>query len=283
MEIKIIGKNLDLLGEGPTYNKNQNNIYWVDIDDKKYHYVNLSNLNKISTINVLGPISSIVSTTNFYMAATIFHDFYLLDDIGNPKKLISIEERNPETRFNDGKVDPFGAYVAGTMDKNKKNQIASLYRFDGKKIIKILNNLRISNGLAWDTDKHIFYHIDTPDRNVKAYLYDNNMNLDYLGVAVDFNKELGNPDGMTIDSEGHLWIAHYGGSQISVWDPKNHKKITSIKFPAANITSCTFAGDNLNYLFVTSAKNRNQFDLGGSLFLLKTDIQGYLPFKFKIS
>lgn len=283
MEIKTINKNLDLLGEGPTYNKNLNRIYWVDIDGQKYHFINLSDVNKVNTINVNGPISSIVSTNNVYMAATISHDFYILDDTGNLKKLTSINDRNPDTRFNDGKVDPFGAYVAGTMDKSKKNKIAALYRYDGNKIIKILDKLKISNGLAWDTDRCIFYHIDTPERKVKAYLYDTKMNLKYLEIAIDFKQELGNPDGMTIDSEGHLWIAHYGGSNVSVWNPLNHKKITNIKFPAANITSCTFAGDNLNCLFVTSAKNSNNFDLGGSLFMLKTDINGCLPFNFKIS
>ena len=169
------------------------------------------------------------------------------------------------------------------MDKNKKNPISALYRYNGNKVTKILDKLKISNGLAWDIDKHIFYHIDTPERNVKAYLYGSEMKLDYLEVAIDFKQELGNPDGMTIDADGHLWIAHYGGSHISVWNPLNHKKITSIKFPASNITSCTFAGDNLNYLFVTSAKNNNSFDLGGSLFMLKTDINGCLPFNFKIS
>ena len=190
------------------------------------------------------------------------------------------ERDERSTRFNDGKADPMGNYVAGTMDMMGKRPFGSLYVLSGKIVRRILGNLTISNGIAWDTRRRIFYHIDTPQRKVNAFSYDDRMNIEKIGVAVDFKDEPGNPDGMTIDSDGNIWVAHWGGNRISVFNPENRKKIDEIKFPAQNITSCVFAGDSLHDLYVSSAQSGKQGDLGGSFFKVETEYLGSKTFKF---
>ncbi|MGC8609627.1 MAG: SMP-30/gluconolactonase/LRE family protein [Thermoplasmata archaeon] len=282
MEPEILYKKMDDLGEGPTYDERRNRVYWIDIRGKKFHYLDLGN-GGMETFASIGMISSIVPTNGDMMAATVDHGFYLIDEKGKHTLITGVERNQKSTRFNDGKADPYGNYVAGSMDLEEKRPIGSLYVLSGKTTKVLLKNLTISNGIAWDTKKMIFYHIDTPQRRVDAYSYDKNMDIKKIGVAADFKGETGNPDGMTIDADGNIWVAHWGGNRISVFNPENQKKIDEIKFPAQNITSCVFAGDGLRDLYVSSASNGNTDDLGGSLFKVKTDYEGSKTFVFKIS
>ncbi len=281
MEPIIIAPRLDSLGEGPTWDSKSRKIYWVDIRGKRYHSMNLES-GKISTFNSIGMISSIVPTDGNYMAATVDHGYYLVDGDGNHKLIKEIGNKNDGCRFNDGKADPFGNYVAGTMDLNEKKPLGSLYGLKGKSAKMMLVNLTISNGMAWDIRKGIFYHIDTPKRRVDAYSYDSSLNLERIGVAADFKDLPGNPDGMTIDADGRLWVAHWGGGRISVFEPDSGRKVDEIHFPAINITSCTFAGDDLTDLYVTSAFTGEPGDMGGSLFVVHTGIAGSRTYEYHV-
>ncbi|CAC11786.1 conserved hypothetical protein [Thermoplasma acidophilum] len=281
MEPEILFRKIDDLGEGPTYDERRKRVYWVDIRGKKFHYLSLEN-SEMKTFQSIGMISSIVPTDRDLMAATVDHGLYLIDDAGKHTLLTEVEKDQKSTRFNDGKADPFGNYVAGTMDLEEKRPIGSLYVLTGKTIRRILENLTISNGIAWNTKKKVFYHIDTPKRRVDAYSYDGKMNIERLGTAVDFRNEVGNPDGMTIDADGNLWVAHWGGNRITIHDPERQKKIDEIIFPAQNITSCVFAGNGLRDLYVSSASNGNPDDMGGSLFVVHTDYAGSKTFTFSV-
>lgn len=282
MEPIIVASKIDNLGEGPTWDSKTRKIYWVDIKGKRYHSMGLES-GKISTFNSIGMISSIVPTDGKYMAATVDHGYYLVDSEGNHKLITEIGDRKDGCRFNDGKADPFGNYVAGTMDLKEKRPIGSLYGLKGNTAKMMLVNLTISNGVAWDTRKGVFYHIDTPKRRVDAYSYNSSMDLERIGVAAEFNDLPGNPDGMTIDAGGRLWVAHWGGGRISVFEPDSGKKVDQILFPAINITSCTFAGDDLTDLYVTSASTGESGDMGGSLFLVHTGITGSKTYAYHVT
>ncbi|BAB60099.1 hypothetical protein [Thermoplasma volcanium GSS1] len=281
MDMKIIAKKIDQLGEGPTYDSKRNRVYWIDITGKKFHYLDLND-GSIYNFESVGMISSIVPTNIDLMAATIGHGFYSIDDQANHTLLFELKDESNETRFNDGKADPEGRYVAGTMDLKESRPIGSLYVFNGKGVRRLLSNLTISNGIAWDTRRRIFYHIDTPTRKVRAYSFDAEMNIISKDIAVDFKEEQGSPDGMTIDSDGNLFVAHWGGSKLSVWDPERKRKIDEYDLPAKNITSAVFAGKGLNTLYVSSASSGDPEDLGGSLFELETQYKGTPTFVFKI-
>ncbi len=282
MEPKIIASRMDILGEGPTWDSRHRKIHWVDIKGQKYHSMDIDS-GEIHTFNSIGMISSIVPTNSNYLAATVDHGYYLIDSEGRHTLISRVGESSDGCRFNDGKADPFGNYVAGTMDMNETKPLGALYGLKGKSAKIMLLNLTISNGLAWDTKKGLFYHIDTPRRRVDAYSYSSSMDLERAGVAAEFRNLPGSPDGMAIDAEGRLWVAHWGGGRISVFDPDSGRIVDTILFPATNITSCTFAGDDLSELFVTSASAGANGDMGGSVFLVHTGITGGKTYEFHVS
>ncbi len=281
MQLEVLAKNLDTLGEGPAWNSKNQKLYWVDIKGKRYHRMDVKT-KQIETFDSIGMISSIVPTDTDSMAATIEHGFYLIDSEGHHTLIASVGTESDGARFNDGKADLFGNYIAGTMDLNENRPIGSLYNLHGRTVSSLLQGLTISNGMAWDIRREIFYHIDSYKRRIDSYLYNGSMNLDKIGVVVDFKGLLGNPDGMTIDEDGNIWVAHWGGGRITVFNPENGKKIEEILFPATNITSCTFAGNDLTDLYVTSASSSPNPDLGGSLFVLHTGIKGSPTYQYHV-
>jgi sugar lactone lactonase YvrE len=121
--------------------------------------------------------------------------------------------------------------------------------------IKKISDVTISNGMAWSLDRQTFYYIDTLSFEVAAYDYDDATgNINNKRAVIKIAAGDGSPDGMTIDNQGMLWIAHWDGWQVTRWDPNTGAKLLRIELPAARITSCTFGGENLQDLYITSAK-----------------------------
>ncbi len=125
------------------------------------------------------------------------------------------------------------------------------------------------------------YYIDTPTKKVVEYKYDNNSGkISNPRDAIIIPDSLGYPDGSTLDSEGMLWIAMWGGGCITRWDPVSGKLLTKINIPAKNITSIAFGGKNLDIMYVTSSQqgmsesDQKKYPLAGRLFKLKSGITG---------
>src|SRR5690606_12809631 len=140
------------------------------------------------------------------------------------KKLELIEDPEvgmSQNRFNDGKCDAKGRFFAGTMDKGGSSPTGSLYCLNSDmKVEKKLSDLTISNGLAWNMANDTMYFIDTPTRKVFAFDYNlETGEMTNQRAVITFPEELGNPDGMTIDTEDKLWIAGWGNGKLSRWDP----------------------------------------------------------------
>lgn len=111
------------------------------------------------------------------------------------------------------------------------------------------------NGLAWSADGGTLYYIDTPTRVVSAFDVDAETGeLHNRRTVVAITDGEGSPDGMTIDAEGMLWVAHWGGSQVSRWDPASGEKLGYISVPATQVTSCCFGGAALDELYITTAR-----------------------------
>ena len=171
---------------------------------------------------------------------------------------------------------------------NEEPNAGSLYAFENNIVQKKIENVTISNGLAWSIDHKTMYYIDTPTFEVVAYKFEKKIGcISDRQVALKIPIEDGFPDGMTIDDEGMLWIAHWDGWQVTRWNPNTGKKLLCIKLPASKITSCTFGGKDLTDLFITSAYVGLSEDelkaqpLAGSLFMIRNcGFKGELPFDF---
>ena len=189
-------------------------------------------------------------------------------------------------RINDGKTDPAGNLWFGTMDNlERKIEKGSLYKLDKNfKLIKVDKNYRITNGPAF-IDQYNFYHTDSPKKTIYKIKINKNNKIVSKKIFKKLSSDEGSPDGMTLDKNKNLWVAHFHGACISVFNQKA-KLIHRIQFPAKNITNCAFGGKNTKELYVSTAtKGMSKADLrkfrySGFFFSVKTNAKGVLQKKF---
>lgn len=288
MNVELLFDTKAPLGEGPTWDSRTQSIYWVDILEKRIYCGGEVLLQLDNLIGCLVPRKSggLVLAWSGDAGQLSFTSLDL--DSLKLTPLAPLADEPSNNRFNDGKCDPRGRFLAGTMDKGEKDPYGSLYSFDGKSIVKLLGNAMISNGLTWSPDHKTMYYIDTPTRQVQAFDYDPETGMVANGrVIIDIPQELGWPDGMTSDMQGNLWVAMWGGAQITKWDPNTSQLLDQIPVPALNVTSCTFGGKNQNELYITSARKEMdesslaQYPLTGGLFRLQTNVEGMPTFEFE--
>ena len=157
-------------------------------------------------------------------------------------------------RMNDAKCDPAGRLWGGTMTVERRPGACALYRLDPDgTVTTALGGVTLSNGLGWSPDGRTMYYIDTPLRTVDAFDFDlDTAALTRRRVLVQFEEGVGNPDGMTVDADGCLWVAMAHGSAVRRYTPSGQLD-TVVPLPVTKVTSCTFGGSALDQLFVTTA------------------------------
>lgn len=283
MQAELIFNAKATLGESPAYDSKTQSLYWVDILQKRIYREKDCLAELDSFIGCLAPSANGTLLLGLQRAIASLE----VDTAPRLQNLASIDFEPPANRINDGKCDPAGRFLFGTMDMNEKESSGALYSFDGKTITRLLENIRISNGLAWSPDHKTFYYIDTPTREVKAFDYDvATGQIANPRIAVRIPESLGYPDGMTSDMQGNLWIALWGGAQISKWNPNTGKLLEQISIPALHTSSCVFGGKDMNELYVTSARvgmseaDLKKYPLSGGLFKVITNVEGMNTFEF---
>jgi sugar lactone lactonase YvrE len=255
IQIKQIGNRLSTLGEGPVWDEINQCILWIDIVNARIIEHNiLSGTEKVLSTGTM--IGSFALMEDGKIIAALQEGIVIIDRSTGEKQIISTPEINiPSNRFNDGKCSPDGHFWAGSMSLNETDPSGFLYSIDGDyNILQHEKGLTISNGLCWSLDKKYFYFIDTPTLQVVRYDYSNGSIQNKQSIIhIDAAKD-GYPDGMTIDTEGNLWIAHWGGWQVTRWDPSTGEKLHAVKLPVSQVTSICFGGAGFDEMFVTSAR-----------------------------
>jgi len=261
------------LGEGVLWHPVEKALYWIDISPGILHRFN-PETEETESWPMGSMIGTVVPATSGGLVVALENGIFHFNSQKDLIRLFDFPE-SPESgnRFNDGKCDPLGRLWVGTMNKQVRSHAGSLYCFDCNTIITKLSGLTISNGMAWSCDQSIFYFIDTVDYAVVAFDFDNRSgNISNKRKVIEVPREMGAPDGMTIDREGKLWIAHWGGSCVAHWDPENGQLLEIVKVAATHVTSCTFGGENLQTLYISTAreglteKQLKKFPLSGGLF-----------------
>jgi len=285
---KILWKAKTYLGEGVLWVPLQKCIYFVDIKNKKIFIFNIKNKNK-NIIKINKQIGFLAHIKNNIFILGLEDELRIVN-LRSKKiiKSIKIEKNKPRNRLNDGKVDPNGKLWFGTMDNLERDiENGSLYCLDNKyNLKKIDSKYKTTNGPAF-IDERNFYHTDSRKKIIYKLKIDKNLKILKKKIFIKFNKDEGSPDGMTVDSQKNLWVCHYRGGCITVYDKKG-KRIHTVNLPAKNITNCVFGGANNSELYVTSAlKGLNKEDLinykeSGSLFKIKTNVQGHNSVSFEI-
>ena len=288
-EPKPIWKLRCTLGEGTLWVKEHNSIYFVDIKKKKICSLNIKNKKK-KIIKVNKEVGFIAHIKDHIFILGLQGELRI-QNLKSKKvlKSIPIEPKIKLNRINDGKTDPAGNLWFGTMDNLERNvEKGSLYKLDKNlRLTKVDKNYRITNGPAF-IDEYNLYHTDSRKKTIYKIKINKKNKIISKNIFKKFSPEEGVPDGMTLDKNKNLWVAHFRGACVSVFNSKA-KLIHRIHFPAKNITNCAFGGKNNQELYVSTAtKGMNKADLrkfrySGFFFSVKTNSKGILQKKFILS
>ena len=284
--VKLVCDSKSLLGESPIWDHRRHILYWVDIDRHYIHiYDPTTGVDK--KIDVAQEVGCVAPRKAGGLIAGLRGGFAFIDiESATCRLLINPESHLPENRFNDGKCDPAGRFWAGTMCRQENlsspQKAGSLYcLYPDLTIRTLIAGITTSNGLAWSLDSKKLYHIDTPTRAVYSYDFDvETADISGGKKSISIPVKMGYPNGMTVDEEGMLWIALWGGGCVARWDPKDGRLIQTVKVPALNVTSCAFGGLHLDELYITTARKNTEgdelkaFPKAGGLFSLKTNVRG---------
>jgi sugar lactone lactonase YvrE len=183
-----------------------------------------------------------------------------------------------DIRMNDGGCDPDGRFYCGTMAYDETPGAGTLYRLDPDgSVAPVLENVTISNGLGWTADGTLAYYVDTPTREISVFDYDGE-----LRNRRPFARTDAHPDGLTVDAEGGVWVALYDGRAVQHFDAAGRLD-AQIDVPAGRVTACTFGGDSLDRLFITTSREGlepGEEPEAGSLYAAEPGIRGLPALEF---
>ena len=276
------------LGEGPVWDPDAGCLYFVDIERGVVHRYNPATTTSRS-FQVGTMVGAAALTTAGDLVLAVRDGFARLDlDSGQVRAIADVEADRPDRRMNDGKCDPAGRFWAGTMALDKRPGAGALYRLDPDgRVHRMVDGVSISNGLDWSNDGRLMYYIDTPTRSIDVF------DFDVATGAIANRRSLtriepgaGWPDGLTLDTDGYIWVALWSGAAVRRYAPDGTLD-RSVAIPVMYPTSCAFGGPDLGDLYITSAATaltpdeRVKEPLAGGLFRCRPGVQGRPPHRFK--
>lgn len=279
MELVHLIASQNALGEGPLWCAETGTLYWVDILGKTINQYNLQ-----ERIHEIYPQQEQISVIafreqgGFVVAGENGFKFWSPKD-NHLTAIIDPESGKQNARFNDGKVDRKGRFWAGTMTTSDAS--SALYRMDRDLSLRLMEGgITISNGIGWSLDNQVMYYADTLHHVIYAYDFDLESGAitnrkDFFRVPAGF----GVPDGLTVDQEGFVWCAFYGGAMVRRFNPNGEIDL-EVPLPVSQPTSCAFGGESMRDLFITTAwagltdAERKAQPQAGDVFMLHAAVQG---------
>lgn len=260
VKVESVLKASAVIGEGPVWEESAQTLLFVDIVGQKIHRWS-PNTNQIQSVETGDTVGFAVPRRSGGYVAGVGRSIVAVDwSTQTMSSLAEVDEDKPNNRLNDGKVDPFGRLLAGTMEKEVRP--AEFQRHQGSlfsvtsdlTVTKHLDKVDISNGMDWSLDQRTFYYIDSLALTVDAFDYDSNTGqIGNRRVVYRMEEGEGLPDGMTLDVEGRLWVACYNGGRVINIDPATGVRLQTVPLPVMKTTSCCFGGPDYSDLYVTSA------------------------------
>lgn len=268
-----------LLGESGFYLHKTNEIVFLDLIETSIIFYSIDNkiLNK-ENLKLKKPLGNVypIDDDNFIISSYEGMHIYnrkkkslkYFNDVRKINELVNVS-------YNDGTISKNKLWIGLSHIKESKN-IGYFGYLQDKKFVTIDKGFKVSNGPAIDESKVTLYFSDSLNSSIYEYSLKNFKKKTLL----KFTKNQGFPDGIALDNKNGLWVAHWGGGQVSRVNLKTKKIDYTIKLPALNVTSVTFVGKKLNHLFITTAKietNKTQlktYKHSGSSFIIKTKYTG---------
>lgn len=267
------------LGEGPLWVPHTRVLWWVDIMQADLHALDtISGRHTVRRLPVA--LTSLGLRAEGGFVGTLWDRFVLLDEDMELIQQMPVQEPDqPENRFNDGKVDPFGRFWAGTMHADLGAPTGSLYALNAGRVSCRDSGYTVTNGPTFSPDGRTLYHTSTTERLVFAFDLNDDGSIANKRVFAELPEAEGLPDGMTVDETGAVWVCHYSGGRVTRFDATG-RRIAQLKMPVSCITSCTFGGAELDRLYFTTAAQSVSLEdepKAGSLFSIEAGVKGLKP------
>ena len=280
-DIECVYETASFLGEGPMWSVKEKALYWVDILAPAIHRFD-PEAKQNQTVKITELIGAVAIRKNTGLLAATQFGFKNLDfGTGKLELITNPEAHLPENRFNDGKCDRKGRFWAGTLCLHAGTGIGSLYRLEPNGKVKQMDTgFGVSNGMGWDPDNRVMYFTDSKSKRIFKYDFDlDTGEIDNRRIFASVPEHGGLPGGLTVDKQGFVWSVNWDGWCITRYDPKGAVE-RIIRLPVPRPTSCMFGGENLDILYVTSARIRlsaqrlSEAPLSGSIFAIDAGVQG---------
>ncbi|GAA5187939.1 SMP-30/gluconolactonase/LRE family protein [Rugosimonospora acidiphila] len=280
-EVEQFSAPLAYHGEGPVWTREWGGLRFVDMLAGDILSLDAAG-EPIDRMHVGSVAAAFRPRTGGGMVVAAERGFALIDPDGAVRSLDELWS-DPGVRMNEGGCDPDGRFYCGSMGYDKSPGAGSFYRLDpGGTVGVVWSDVTISNGLAWTPDGTSAYYVDTPTQRVDILDYDPESGLTGRRPFVEVPAGLGGPDGLTVDSEGYVWVAVYGGSAVHRYRPDGMLD-GALELPVSQVTACTFGGPGLSELYITTSRDGLAADAepeAGAVFRARPGVAGLpaLPF-----
>lgn len=260
-------------------------MLWTDILEGKFHRSpEIGNpFGMQDSASVLpAPLASFHPTVDGDFVVSLGDRVVIVNTAGEEtKELAKIEHAVSGMRLNEGKVDPFGRWVTGSMDPSGESH-GVIYAISPDGHVQVLvRGIGTSNGFEWSRDGRTMYFSDTDVQTIYRADYSLDAELSNIEVVTVGHSH----DGSTMDADGYLWTAIYGDGRVMRFSPDGQEDL-SISLPAPNVTSVAFGGEDLSVLYVASARENmsaqelRSSPMSGAIFSIQTNTHGFLPYRF---
>jgi len=255
--VEPVGDVTAALGEGPYWVPEDDCLLWVDIEGARLHRTYFPSGE--TATDSPGPVSAAFPAVGggILIAGGAALTLLFPAERGAQwvARTIADTPAREGLRFNDAGVDPAGRVWVGSMHMTEAEPVGELYRLDpGSRLNPVVKNVTVSNGLGWSPDGSRMYYADSPLRRVDVFDYDPATGEAFSRRAfADLSEAEGVPDGLTVDADGCVWVAMWGGSALRRFTPDGQPDAV-LPVPVSQPTSCAFGGPELADLYITSAR-----------------------------
>lgn len=271
----------DELGEGPLWSSRDDAVYWTDILGHRINRLSLRD-GGVESWQMPNYTGWVIERESGGFVAGIGREVAALAADGTiVDRIARLEADRAGNRVNDAKADAAGRVWMGTMPVTADKPTGGFYRLDPDGAVTSMDDgYRIANGPAISADGRTILHTDSGLGIIYRFTLDAVGDPSERTEFIRFEPHWGKPDGMTFDAEGGLWVACWGGGCVMRFTPEGERD-RIIELPASQISSCTFAGANLDRMFVTSAAVDLDEPLGGALFEVDPGCRGLPTHRYR--
>jgi sugar lactone lactonase YvrE len=261
-------------GEGPVWSARWGGLRWVDM--LAGDVLSLTPDGRVDRRHI-GSVAAAIRPRRAGGAVIAVERGFALEEADGTLTHLGELWSHDGVRMNDGGCDPHGRFYCGSMAYDQRPGAGALYRLDPDGSARVvLDDVTISNGLDWSPDGSRAYYVDTPTHRIDVFDYDAESGLSGRRRFAEIPAGVGSPDGLTVDADGAVWVALYGGGAVRRYAPDGVLDAV-VDVPTQKVTACTFGGARLDELFITTS--RENLDSGadpmaGALFRASVEVSG---------